>query len=136
MDFVVDESTGTAVAEFLRSLGHNVFDVTKSLPQADDPDILKLAAAQKRIVVTNDKDFGELVFRSRKPHRGVLLLRLRDESAENRVRVIAFVLERWANRLSDSFTVATEGKVRIRPLRGPGLTGTSPRQGRPRGSSR
>ncbi len=136
MDFVVDESTGTAVAAFLRGLGHDVLSIVESMSQADDPDILKLAAAEKRIVVTNDKDFGELVFRSRKPHRGVILLRLRDESAENRVRVLASVLERCAERLSDSFTVATEGKVRIRPLRGPGGGGTSSRQSRPRGSSR
>ncbi|HPD15417.1 MAG TPA: DUF5615 family PIN-like protein [Planctomycetota bacterium] len=128
MDFVVDESTGTAVAEFLRGLGHDVLNIVESLPQADDPDILKLAAAEKRIVVTNDKDFGELVFRSGRPHRGVILLRLRDESAENRVRVVASVLERWANRLSDSFTVATEGKVRIRPMRGRGFSRASPRR--------
>jgi len=127
MDFVVDESTGTAVAEFLRGLGHDVLNVVESMPQADDPDILARAAAEKRIVVTNDKDFGELVFRTRKSHGGVILLRLRDESAENRVRVLASVLERWADRLSGSFTVATEGKVRIRPLRGPGFSRASPR---------
>ena len=48
MDFVVDESTGAAVAVFLRGLGHDVLNVAESMPQADDPDILARAAAEKR----------------------------------------------------------------------------------------
>jgi len=53
--------------------------------------------------VTNDKDFGDLVFRSGMALHGVLLLRLRDESAANRVRVVKSVLERYADRLPGHF---------------------------------
>lgn len=73
---------------------------------------------EERIVVTNDKDFGEMVFRSGEVHRGVLLLRLDDESPANRVQVVASVLKEYATRLPDHFTVATEKKVRIRPKLG------------------
>ena len=69
--------------------------------------------------ITNDKDFGELVFRSGQAHHGVILLRLHDERPANRVRVVKAVLEKWADRLAGSFTVATESGVRIRPARGP-----------------
>lgn len=117
MRFLVDESTGTAVAEHLRSMGHDVLAVGEVMPQATDHDILARAALEERIVVTNDKDLGELVFRSRQAHAGVLLLRLRDESSTTRVRVVQAVMERHAGQLAGHFSVATERSLRIRPIR-------------------
>lgn len=114
MQFIVDESTGAAVLEYLRSVGHDVLAVAETMPQAEDQDILARAVTERRILVTNDKDFGELVFRSGQPHYGVLLLRLHDESRTNRVRVVKAVLEQYADRLAGRFAVATEGGVRIR----------------------
>lgn len=119
MQFIVDESTGAAVVEYLRDAGHDVHAVVETMPQAGDLDILARAVGEGRILVTNDKDFGELVFHRGETHGGVLLLRLRDESADNRVRVVKTVLEQYADRLSGSFTVATEGYVRIRPASQP-----------------
>ena len=115
MQFVVDESTGAAVADYLRSLGHDVLAVAEQMPQADDSDILDRAASEGRILITNDKDFGELVYSSGRVHRGVILLRLHDESSSNRVRMVKVILERYADRLADRFIVATEGGIRIRP---------------------
>jgi predicted nuclease of predicted toxin-antitoxin system len=115
MRFIVDESAGIAVVESLRQSGHDVLAVAETMRQAGDPDILALALNQDRILVTNDKDFGELVFRSGRTHHGVLLLRLHDESSANRVRVVQSVLERYADRLPDHFVVTTESRVRIRP---------------------
>ena len=76
MQFIVDESTGAAVVEYLRGLGHNVLAVAETMPQADDSDILARAAGEGRILVTNDKGFGELVFRNGQVHSSVVLLRL------------------------------------------------------------
>lgn len=115
MRLIVDESTGTAVVEHLRALGHDVLAVGELMPQAEDPDVLSRSVAESRVLVTNDKDFGELVFRQRQPHVGVLLLRLRDERPANRVRVAHAVLEGWADRLAGRFTVATESEVRFFP---------------------
>jgi predicted nuclease of predicted toxin-antitoxin system len=119
MQFVVDESTGSAVVDYLRSLGHDVLAVAEAMPQADDSDILDQAAIEERILITNDKDFGELVFRSGRAHHGVILLRLHDERSSNRVRMVEVVLERYADRLISHFIVATEGGVRIRPASEP-----------------
>jgi len=116
--FIVDESTGAAVVQYLRSAGHDVLAVSDAMPQASDTDILSRASDEARIVITNDKDFGELVFRRGQTHCGVLLLRLRDESAANRVRVVSAVLERYGRRLADHFTVASDAGVRIRRIRG------------------
>jgi len=117
MQFIVDESAGMAVVEYLRSLGHDVLAVAETMPHADDRDILARAVNEARILVTNDKDFGELVFRSSESYHGVLLLRLHDDSATNRVRVVEAVLGQYAHRLSSAFAVATEGSVRIRSRR-------------------
>jgi len=113
---LVDESTGSAVVEYLRSIGHDVLAVAESMPQADDQDILARALSEGRVLVTNDKDFGDLIFRSGQAHHGILLLRLHDERSVNRVRVVKAVVERYADRLVGHFAVATEGGVRIRPL--------------------
>ena len=115
MRFIVDESTGSAVVESLRNAGHDVLAVSEAMPQADDPDILARARSEGRILVTNDKDFGDLVFRSGQSHHGVVLLRLHDESPINRVRVMKDLLGQYSGRLADHFTVATETSVRIRP---------------------
>jgi uncharacterized protein (DUF433 family)/predicted nuclease of predicted toxin-antitoxin system len=117
MPFVVDESAGVAVVGYLRTAGHDVVAVAEAMPQADDHAILSRAMSEGRILVTNDKDFGELVFRRGQGHHGVVLLRLHDESSANRVRIMRQVLERYANRLSGNFTVATETSFRIRPPR-------------------
>lgn len=115
MKFMVDESAGTAVAKYLRDAGHDVLLVSEAMPQAEDQHILARAMSQRRILITNDKDFGELIFRSGQAHHGVLLLRLHDESPANRVRVVKAILEQCASRLAGCFTVATESSVRIRP---------------------
>ena len=113
--FVVDESAGRAVTDWLRAAGHDAIDVTATMPQADDADILSVAAREQRIVVTNDKDFGELVFHSGRTHAGILLFRLDDESAVNRVRMVRFAVERYGDQLAGCFTVVTEKTIRIRP---------------------
>jgi len=115
MQFVVDESTGVAVVEYLRGAGHDVVAVSETMPQGDDCDIMAEAATAARILITNDKDFGELAFRSGQTYHGVLFLRLHDESSANRVRVVRAVMENYQNRLSGNFVVASEGGMRIRP---------------------
>lgn len=114
MKFLVDECTGTSVVACLRSEGHDAMAVVEVMPEADDEEILDRAVREGRIVVTNDKDFGELVFRSGWEHRGVVLLRLRDERAENKVRIIKAVLAQVGERLRNHYIVASEAGIRVR----------------------
>lgn len=62
MRFIVDESTGMAVVGHLRGAGHDVLAVGESMPKASDRQILARAVSEKRILITNDKDFGEWKF--------------------------------------------------------------------------
>ena len=113
MRFVVDECTGPAVARWLRQQQHDVFSVYEQARGMDDDDIVQKAFAENRIVVTNDKDFWDKVFRERWPHRGVILLRLEDERAPKKIEALKRLLERYADQLNDRFVVVTEATVRF-----------------------
>lgn len=115
MRFIIDESTGSGVVIYLQSQGYDAISVVNIMPQADDIEILRYAYAENRLVITNDKDFGDLIFRSQEPHHGVILLRLQDESGTNRINVIKTVVTQYADYLPGRFTVATEKNIRFRP---------------------
>lgn len=113
MRFLVDECTGPSVAQWLRELYHDVFSVYDKARGLDDESILEKAYRGNYILITNDKDFGELVFRMMKPHKGVILLRLKDERPKNKIVVLKRVLELYSDELFNNFTVVTEKTVRI-----------------------
>jgi len=114
---LVDESTGGKVAEALPKEGFDVLSVIEDMRRADDIEIIRRAFNEGRVIVTNDKDFGELIFRRRLASKGVILLRLEDESSENRIRVVMDVLTKLGGKLSGNFIVATERSIRRRPIR-------------------
>ena len=113
MRFLVDECTGPAVAEWLWNSHHNVFSVYDKARGLDDGSIIEKANRENYILITNDKDFGELIFHMRKAHKGVILLRLEDERAENKIAVLRRVLESHSEKLANNFIIVTEKTVRI-----------------------
>lgn len=117
MKFLVDESVEFPVVTFLRSIGHDVVSIAEDFPSIRDTDVLAAARRAKRILLTNDKDFGELIFLHGLPHRGVILLRLFTENAESKVDSVQRLLETHGNDLSENFTVVTPDAVRIRRTR-------------------
>ena len=114
MRMLANENVSATVIQLLRDRGHDVLSVKESMRGEKDPAILARAQAEQRLMLTHDKDFGELIYRSGWAHAGVLLLRLQDERPGNRVHIVETVLQRYADRLPWHFTVATEGRVRIR----------------------
>lgn len=76
MRFLVDECTGPAVASWLREQKHEAFSVYEEARGMDDDDIIRKAFVENRILITNDRGFGEKVYREQCPHRGVVFLRL------------------------------------------------------------
>lgn len=87
MRFLVDESTGVKVSQFLESLGYNSKSAKENFRGSSDIEILKQARKENRILVTNDKDFGDLIFNQKLNTSGIIFLRLRDESVENKIRI-------------------------------------------------
>src|SRR5688572_1357118 len=105
MRFLVDENLGPAVARWLRGKGHEVFSVYDELRGLDDDRLIEKAFAENWILITNDKDFGEKVFWERRPHKGIILLRLEDEHLANKIAVLTQVLDHYAERLANNFVV-------------------------------
>ena len=113
MRFLVDECTGPAVARWLREQSHDVFSVFEEARGAVDDDVLHTASAEQRILITNDKDFGEKVYRVKQSHHGVIFLRLRDERAATTIAVLEKRLGSYTDQLSGAFVVVTETQVRF-----------------------
>lgn len=93
MRFIVDECTGPAVSKWLQSLGHNVLSIYDEYRGATDSKIIEIAWREHRIIITNDKDFGEKIFRERRRHHGVVLLRLNDERSSQKNRCVGAIIE-------------------------------------------
>jgi len=113
MRFLVDECTGPAVARWLRSQHHEVFSIFEEARGMGDDDIIKKAHAENWIVITNDKDFGEEIYRDGRLHNGVVLLRLEDERSSSKIEVLSKFLQKYADRLPDAFVVVTDTQIRF-----------------------
>jgi predicted nuclease of predicted toxin-antitoxin system len=111
--FVVDECIGRHAADWLVSAGHQVIRSPDQDLGASDESILDTAVEHDCILVTCDKDFGDLVFRQALAHHGVILLRLKDEHPTTKVAVLSVLIERYGDLLRDAFVVASEQQVRF-----------------------
>ena len=79
-----------------------------------DTGILKLAEQEEAIIITMDKDFGELIFKSHALHKGILLLRLEDALIEEKLAAIQNIFPDHLQKLKNNFLVYQNGKLRIR----------------------
>ncbi len=113
MRFLVDENTGPAVAQWLKGQGYEVFSVFNEARGMDDDDIIQKASAENWIIVTSDKDFGEKIYRDKKTHRGVILLRLRDERTPNKISALHRLLDSYSSQLVGNVVVVTANSVRV-----------------------
>jgi predicted nuclease of predicted toxin-antitoxin system len=116
MRIIANENVMATVISELRSRGHDVVWVKETMPKAEDESILAAAQTQQRLVLTHDKDFGELAFRFGLPAAcGVLLIRLSGTGRQADIELVLNVIDSrddWAGH----FSVATRGRLRMRPL--------------------
>ncbi|MGI4789146.1 MAG: DUF5615 family PIN-like protein [Janthinobacterium lividum] len=113
MRFLIDECTGPNAAAWLRGEGYEVFSAYEQSRGSTDDVLIEKAFAENWILITNDKDFGEKVYRERMQHRGVIFLRLNDERAANKIFVLNRLLSQYADQLPDRFVVVTDDRVRF-----------------------
>jgi predicted nuclease of predicted toxin-antitoxin system len=100
MRFLLDQSTDARLTQFLREQGHDATRIGWGYPVGlADRAVLQLALTEQRILITDDRDFGELVFRLRQPHAGVIYLRLGEEvDLATKISRLAYVLTHYADR--------------------------------------
>lgn len=114
MKFLADENISKSVVVWLREKGYDVLWIAENHRQLFDEKVLQLAFREKRILLTNDNDFGEFVFRQRLKHKGIILFRLRSESKEFYFSILEILLKSFSQKLEQSFTVVSENQVRFR----------------------
>ena len=116
MKLLVDVGVSKAVEQWLASQGIDVLAVRDLDPSMSDVAILELAVAQQRLVITMDKDFGELVVRLGRLHAGVLLLRLDDAQSAEKVAVVRRIFTFYRAVLPGNYCIYQRGRLRVRPL--------------------
>jgi len=110
--FLIDRCAGKRIADRLRVLGHDVVEAREPSPDPGDDALLAWAAAERRVLVTMDKDFGELVYRQSAPHAG--LIRLPHVPSAKRVALIEQVLADYSPGQIEGAVVTVRGtRVRI-----------------------
>jgi predicted nuclease of predicted toxin-antitoxin system len=114
MNLLADESVDRPIVERLRQEGHNVVYIAELAPSITDDQVLHEANSRTALLLTSDKDFGELVFRQNRVHAGVILLRLPGLTEVLKANSVAAVLRDHEAELPSSFSVISAGRVRIR----------------------
>jgi predicted nuclease of predicted toxin-antitoxin system len=120
--FLADESCDFAVVRALRGAGHDVHAVSEEMSRSVDEAVIAQAAADQRILLTEDKDFGWLVFVTQAEAAGVILIRYPGNARQDLVRAILRLVEEQGALLHTAFVVVQPGHIRISPRQSPDTT--------------
>lgn len=115
LKILADESVEYRIVKYLRSLNYDVNYISETTPSSEEDKILALASRESYILITNDKDFGYLIYVQKKKHKGVILLRFLNQETNFKIKFLkdplrTFKLEEFKNK----FAVISERGVRIR----------------------
>jgi predicted nuclease of predicted toxin-antitoxin system len=116
MRFLADENVSRLVIERLRATGLDVISISETKPGIPDTEVLEAADAESCILITEDRDFGELVIRQRLTVRGIILLELDRFSNSTEADLVAEVVSTHADKLLGNMVVIEPGRIRVRPL--------------------
>ncbi len=116
MRIFADENIGTTVVRSLLEEGHTVSWVVEGVRGSKDPRVLMDAMEANSLLITNDKDFGELVFSHHLPSAGVLFLRLHNLSYPIRAKHVCAIVRTEGDALLGHFSVLTPGGLRSRDI--------------------
>lgn len=116
MRIVADESVDRHIVDSLRQSGHVVRYIAEMEPGISDVMVLGLANDESALLLTEDKDFGELVFRQRRLALGIVLIRLAGLSQAKKAGLVVRLIDDHGAELPQSFTVITPGAIRVRRL--------------------
>lgn len=111
---VADESVDYSIVKKLRLNGFEVLAICESNPSLRDDEVLSIAVKYKAILITEDKDFGELVYRFNLGHCGILLIRLIDFTSDEKATLVLKAVTQHYKRLKNIFSVLDKKRIRIR----------------------
>ena len=114
MNILADEGVDKPIVDQLRQYGFQVIYIAENDPGISDDTVLELANKNSAVLLTADKDFGELVYRLGRVSHGIILIRLSGLSPETRVKIAATEIREHAANLENAFTVISPDSIRIR----------------------
>jgi len=114
MNLVADESIDRQIVDRLRQDGHVIHYVAEMEPGVSDDIVLQLSHEKSAVLLTADKDFGELVFRQRRLTSGVLLIRLAGVPPFQKEEIVSSAIASHVSELRQHFAVVTSTSLRIR----------------------
>src|SRR3984893_10100090 len=106
-----------ALAAQLRHAGHDVVYMSDVAPRATDAEVMRRAYRENRVLLTEDKDFGDLVFRQARPVPGIVLLRIDSARRSHKGARVLAAIDRFGDSLLGRYTVIEDARFRFRPLR-------------------
>jgi predicted nuclease of predicted toxin-antitoxin system len=114
VNLVADEGIEAAIVRELRAGGYSVTYFAEEAPASSDRVVLDLAHAAQSLLLTADKDFGELIFRQGLTSAGVVLVRLHGLSTATKAHIVLSAIKSHAPEMLGAFTVLSPGAIRIR----------------------
>lgn len=114
MNLIADESVDFGIITILRSKNLVVYSIAEDCPGISDIEVLQNAVDKSCILITEDKDFGELTYRLKLPHLGIVLLRLSDLPRQERILYAAEMIEKFIVKLKGTFSVLSARGLRIK----------------------
>jgi predicted nuclease of predicted toxin-antitoxin system len=113
MRFLADESCDFTVVRALRIAGFDVLCISESTPRAEDSEVIGLALREKRTLLTEDKDFGQLVYSHGQETLGVIFLRFPTFARKQISRDVLNLVKQQGEKLAGSFVTVQPGRIRI-----------------------
>lgn len=114
MNILADESVDKQVVDEIRRGGHRVTYIAESQPAISDDEVLAKANRESALLITADKDFGELVFRQARVNAGVILVRLAGIPASAKAQIVMSAFRKYGRQMPGNFCVISRKSVRIR----------------------
>lgn len=114
MNLLADENIDKPVVDALRANGYDVGYVAEMEPGISDDRVLELANREGVLLLTADRDFGELVFHLRRASSGVVLIRLAGLSPKRKAEIVIAHFAHHFQELMGKFSVITSTGIRIR----------------------
>lgn len=113
MRFLADESCDFGLVRALRGAGHDVHAVAELQPRATDEEVLALAVGAKRVLLTEDKDFGQLVYADERATAGVILLRFPSVARQGMAEAVVKLVGQRVKQGEGRFIVVQPGRIRL-----------------------
>ncbi len=114
--FIADVNVEKVIVDYLLEEGYDIKWIPDYNCEMLDEDLLEMAKVEGRILITNDKDFGELIFLQKRLSVGIILIRIKGQKVEVKLKLIKKLFQNYRNKLLNNFIIITDKKLRFIPM--------------------